>query len=780
LKNESSKVVPSPYGSGSWEKTAAFVFACGLAFALTLSAYGQEKKLVRKIDVEGLRRVPETEVRAQIKTTLNQPYDSEQVTSDIRRIYALGYFSDVAAVAEDYEDGLRIIFRVVEKPLLLSISIKGNRKIKDAELLDVIPLKGGTSFAYSDIEEAVQQIAEVYKEKGFLFVQVQEEVKETPEGTEVILKITEGPRPRIARIRFSGNAAFSSRELMALLVTRPWRLIISPGTYDEETLASDLLRVRNYYRDRGWLDAEVSRELEFSRNKKRIYLTIIIEEGTRYTIAEINLMGNQAIPGSEIRGEIGLSPGEPFSAIRLRSDLEAVRGLYGRRGYMLAAVNIETSYAPDYQVIITYNIVENEPIYVERIEIRGNQRTRQDVIRRELTFYPGELFNIEQLRNSRQRLINTFLFSEVDFSYEPGSLPSTRNVIVEVEETETGFFMIGGGVSSDLGVSGHLTYVQRNFDIRDYPESLREFLPGRSFVGGGQTFRIEVAPGTEYSSYSVYYRQPWLFDRPVGLSTNLYYYQHALESYDEERLGAVIALDRRTREDLTLAVAVRVEEVDITNLASNAPADVVKVRGTNSIVSVTFSADYDKRDNPWLPSKGYRLRGSVEVAGGDHTFGNLTVDARSYKTLKEDDEGRKKHIVAVGGRVGVGAGDVPVFERFFAGGARSIRGFEYRGVGPRMSGYPTGGELLFLANAEYGFPLHREAIRGHFFVDAGGVWSDIGDFEPGEIRAAAGFGLRLYISQMSPIPIALDFAVPITSEPGDDEQIFSFSIGAFF
>ncbi|KPJ59956.1 MAG: hypothetical protein AMS15_06640 [Planctomycetes bacterium DG_23] len=770
LRNESLKV----------GRTAAFAIIFGITLALSLSAYGQEEKLVRKIDVEGLRRVSETELRTQIRSALNQPYGPEQVTSDIRRIYALGYFTDVAAVVEDYEDGLRIIFRVEEKPLLLRISFKGNRRIKDGELLNIIPLKQGAFFDYANIEEAVQKITEVYKEKGFLFAQVEEETKETPEGTELTLKITEGPRPRLVRIRFSGNAAFTDRELKPLLLSKPWRLIVSPGIYDEETVAADILRVRNYYRDRGWLDAEVSSELEFSRNKKRIYLTLIIAEGMRYTIAEINLMGNRAIPGADIRGQMRLSPDEPFSAIRLRRDLEAVRGLYGRQGYMLAEVNIETSYAPDNKVIITYNIIENQPIYVERIEIRGNRQTKQQVIRRELTFYPGERFNVDELLQSRQRLINTFYFSEVDFSYEPGSLPNTRNVIVEVEETETGFFMLGGGVSSDLGVSGHLTYVQRNFDIRDYPESLRELLPGRSFVGGGQTLRIEVAPGTEYSSYSIYFREPWLADKPIGLSTNLYLYAQALESYDEERLGAVIALDSRTREDLTLAVSLRVEEVDITNLAFDAPASVVKAMGTSSIISVTFSADRDKRDNPWLPSKGHRVRGALEVAGGDFTFGKLIVDGRYYKTLKESEEETRRHIVSLGGRLGVAAGDVPVFERFFAGGARSIRGFEYRGAGPQVRGYPVGGDLLLLGNAEYSFPVRQETIRGHLFLDAGGVWSDIGDFDPGEIRAAAGFGLRLYISRVSPIPIALDFAVPIMSEPGDNEQIFSFSIGAFF
>jgi len=761
-------------------KTAALIFVLGLVYAFSISAYGQETKLVRKIDVEGLKRASESVVRSQIKSALNQPYDPEKATSDIRRIYALGYFTDVLAEVEDFEDGLRLIFRMVEKPVLLSVSFKGNKEIKDAELLSLIRLKRGAFFDYPEIKEALQKVLQAYKEKGFFFATVEEEIKERPEGTELTLKITEGPRPRIAKIKFSGNVAFSDRKLSALLATKPRRLIVSPGIYDEEALTLDLLRVQNFYRERGWLDAIVSRDLEFSPDKRKIYLNIIIEEGERYTLAEINLTGNRGIPGAEIRRQMRLSSGEPFSAIRIRRDLDAIRSLYGRRGYLLAAVNLETSYAPGQKVNVNYIIVENEPVYVDRIEIRGNRQTKQEVIRRELTFYPGERFNIDELRKSRQRLMNTFYFSKVDFSYEPGALPNTRNVVVEVEETEAGFFMIGGGVSSDLGVSGHLTYVQRNFDIRDYPESFKELLPGRSFVGAGQTFRIELAPGSEYSSYSVYFRQPWLFDKPIGLSTNLYFYQRAQESYDEERFGAIIALDRRVDEALTLGVSLRVEQIDITDIAVDAPADVVKVMGTSSIVSVTFSAHYDQRDDPWLPSKGHRLRGSLEVAGGDHTFGKLIVDGRCYKTMKEDEEGRRKHIVSAGGRLGVAAGDLPIFERFFAGGARSIRGFEYRGVGPHIRGYPTGGDLLLLANAEYGFPLHRESVRGHLFLDAGAVWSDVGDFDPGEIRAAVGFGLRIYLSPVSPIPIALDFAVPIKSEPGDDEQVFSFSIGAFF
>ncbi|MDP6381218.1 MAG: BamA/TamA family outer membrane protein, partial [Phycisphaerae bacterium] len=434
---------------------------------------------------------------------------------------------------------------------------------------------------------------------------------------------------------------------------------------------------------------------------------------------------------------------------------------------------------------ITFRITEGKLVRIGKIRVIGNSITRGKVIRRELEFFPEQELNVKAIRDSERRLRNTGLFEQsqggVRITSVPTADPQVRDIIVEVKETETGRIFFGAGVSSDLGVLGNLGYTEQNFDIHDRPENSREFWRGEAFKGAGQTFSINLQPGTELQRYSISFVEPYIFDRDVSLHLSAYYTSWDRIIYDEVRGGTTVGLGKRLskywRGFATLRLeAIRIEDIDII-----APKDVTDVKGSSGLTSITLRMTRDKTDNRFDPSTGTFIAASLEqtgVLGGDYTFTKLSLDGRRYWTVLQDAFDRKS-VLAARGHIGYIAGDAPIFERFYAGGHGSIRGFDYRGAGPHKVGEPVGGDFLLLLGGEYSFPIYGNNLRGVFFLDTGTVEStgSLNDY-----RATAGFGLRFQLpipGQMN-VPFDFAFAFPIAKGPDDETQVFSFTIGRSF
>jgi outer membrane protein assembly complex protein YaeT len=746
-----------------------------------------EGQLIVDVGIRGARRVDESEIRAHIKTRPGDEFSQRAVSEDLASINSTGFFSNVEVLVEETPEGLHLTFAVTEKNVIFDLRFRGNREFDDAELSKTVGLNEGGFFDSYLFNAGEEKVMERYRGAGFAQVRVTSSAELRDEGYYVRYEIVEGPALRISRIRFEGNRAFSSGKLGTLVQTKAVRLFLGGGLFDEDGIQRDALRIKVFYIDNGYRDVTVEPTFSYNRERTRVTVIYTIVEGPRYTIGEIELRGNELFTGKEIRSVMRVEPGDDFIEEKIIREQQNIVDMYGERGHLDATVTARATYREVEPIAdITYEIQEGSAFRVGKITIQGNYKTKDKVIRRNIRFAPGDVYNTTQETASVAALYHSGYFEgPPTVTRTQGDQPDTKDVVIEVSEGRTGDIMFGLGVTSNSGAFGSISLVQRNFDIADFPTSLGEFFTGNAFVGAGQYLSLSVQPGTEFSNYRLDFREPYLFDRPYSLTFSVFHHDRAFSNYDETRTGGIIGLGRRFKRNFSVEGAFRIEAIDISDIDPSAPADLLAVDGTNEIQSFIFTLNWDTRDNVWLPSRGYQIVASVEPAGqllgGDFEFTKYLLRGSCYLTLYTDDLDRK-HIVSLSAQGGivepVGDSDqVPIFERFFAGGAATIRGFDFRGVGPHVAGDAIGGESMVLASLEYSFPIYQNSIRGVVFSDAGAVYPDAGDFDFSEIRAAAGVGLRIYIPYFGRVPFAFDWGFAFASEPGDEEEVFSFSIG---
>jgi outer membrane protein insertion porin family len=360
----------------------------------------------------------------------------------------------------------------------------------------------------------------------------------------------------------------------------------------------------------------------------------------------------------------------------------------------------------------------------------------------------------------------------------PGTVvPPTRDVEIDVEETQTGRFMFGVGVNSDAGLSGQITIDERNFDLFRPPTSWADFVNGSAFRGAGQGFRIEAAPGTQVQRYLFTFTEPYLFDTDISTSVSGFFFNRAYQDWQEERLGGRVGFGYRLAPDLSVASTLRAENVNISRPRVIGVPELDRVIGDNDIYSGRFSITHDTRDLPFAPTQGHFIDLAYEQAFGEFDFPRAEADLRKYYLLRERPDGSGRHTLGVTGKVGVTGTDTPIFENYYAGGYSSLRGFNFRGASPTQNGVQVGGRLRLLGSVEYMFPLSADdMIKGVAFVDAGTVERNI-EVNGDNFRVAPGLGLRINIPALGPAPLAFDFAVPVMHAPGDNIQNFSFFFG---
>lgn len=406
------------------------------------------------------------------------------------------------------------------------------------------------------------------------------------------------------------------------------------------------------------------------------------------------------------------------------------------------------------------------------------------MIRRELRFLPGELYNTIATRRAEQRLRETGLFNVATITPLP-ERNGSREALVEVEDAETVLFLIGVGISTDSGVLGSLTIENRNFDLFDWPRNWGEFFRGQAFRGDGQRLRFQAEPGTKLTRFRIDFTEPYLLDRPIRFDTSAYLFQRGRDGYDEQRLGFLVSLSKRFRRGPLAKWAVegafRVEGVSVENVDPLAPSDIRNVRGDHLLTALKGTIVRDTTDSRLIPTEGYRFSigwEQVGALGGDFDFGRPAVSFAWFKTLRTDIFDRKS-VLGVRADTAFIVGDAPVFERFYAGGFGSIRGFSFRGISPRAGIFDTrvGGDFILLTGAEYSFPLYGKTFRGVTFLDMGTVEEG---FEITSWRASVGFGLRVNVEFFGPVPIVLDFGFPIAKDDDDNTRVFNFSFGASF
>jgi outer membrane protein insertion porin family len=430
------------------------------------------------------------------------------------------------------------------------------------------------------------------------------------------------------------------------------------------------------------------------------------------------------------------------------------------------------------------DVVYGDRDRVARIIIEGNTITKNRVILNQLGLYPGQILQYPKLEDARMRLARLGIFDSNNpptVEVLPNELDdSFKDIRVRVVETRTGSLVIGGSVNSDAGLMGNIAINERNFDILRWPTSLDDFRDGTAFRGAGQEFRIEAAPGTEMSRYSITWREPYLFDTPFGLTTSYYFFQRQYpdSGYTEDRVGARFTLDRRLDPIWKASVSTRIEGVDVASVDFGAPPQIADYAGDHFLVGVRGGLTRDTRDSYVFPTQGNIFDVGAELVTGQYTFPVMTAEFTQFFSapLTREDENFRQ-VLGLRTLVGYAGPEDPVYERFFAGGLRSMRGFEFRGVGPVEGSFEVGGRFEFLNSIEYQVPiLPSNKLFWVAFVDHGTVEEDI---TIKNYRVSVGSGLRIAIPALGPFPLALDFAVPVNKASFDKKQLFNFSLGVF-
>ena len=717
--------------------------------------------------------------------------------------------------------------------------VEDKRTYKDKTLLDKLGFEIGDDIIWA--EPGRENLEKFYRKKGFAAAVVALKSEQLPKGKlKLTYEIDEGPRVKIRKVSFSGNDTIRDEALKKTIKTTQKQWFLWPRSYVQEEVAEDMKKLKNIYWEKGFLGHRITYHLdpnilnptimaqERKRDSSKVNITFAIDGGPVYTVEKILLKfidaEGQTIeeivlksiePADEqrrtdyktfdekqLRAQVKLEPAQIYSERKAKSDAKQLLNLYRVNGFIAAEVELlSPMFIPDVHAVnVEFKIFEGRQYRIGRIDITGNEKTQDKVIRRildEYDFWPGQLYNADiapregrgelERKIQRMTLAEAITIAPMGEAYGPKDAKVLgQDVEVNIKEGLTGNIWPGIGVSSDSGFIGQLIYDERNFDITDWPESLDELIPGRSFRGAGQSFKIGAEPGTEVSQYSVSFGDPYFGgepNKPIRLGVIGSSWERYRESYDEGRLKGYIGFEKRyNRGRWRRSIGFRVEDVDVDSVDLDAPEEIKSVEGGNFLAGIRLGIERDSTDDEFNPSKGSIFDASYEQLGGDHTFGILKGTQRWYRTLHED-LAERKTVLAVKLLAATTVGDAPPFEKFYGGGTGTygIRGFDYRGVSTRGLNTitlerkdPIGSDWIFLANTEVTVPLVSESLSALFFVDSGII--DSGDY-----RAAVGTGIQILIPQwFGPVPMRFELAVPIIKDDDDETRVFSFSVGKLF
>ena len=764
---------------------------------------GEQGPIVRAIDIEylGPKTVSQAVILSNMRTTVGEVYSAASVEEDIRNLYATGFFTNLQIRDEPMGDGVKVDVIVQPKPLVKEIVINGAKKIKTSRLKKEIKSKIGEPLSEEGISEDADKIKDYYLGKGYDQVQVSYKIDTNEEfGRSVVtFNISEGERAFVTVVNFVGNDHLTAKELRKVMKTKKKDIlsfIDKSGLFKEDQFHTDLDNLRTYYNSKGYIDMSI-KDVKFVRDAKgRMQVTIYVFEGIPYTVGKIDFTGNTIYTKDQLRvyrgfKNIRMTEGmvyspraftpdgkEPNTELpTLENDTQRLRDLYGVRGYIdMEVTPVRQANVESGKIDILYQLVEHSQSYVEQIIIQGNNRTKDKVIRRELANAPGELYDSVKADQSKKRLENLQYFDKVDISPQDTTVPNRKNMVVTVEEKRTGSVTFGAGFSSVDSLLGFVEITQGNFDLFNFPY----------FTGGGEKFRIRIQYGIERSDVEVEFKEPWFLEQRLALGYNLFYHNAEFLSvyYNEANYGASVSLARAFGPFWSGSIAYTIQQYDLYDFSSNASSQLLREQGTRSDSSITLGMAYDTRDSVLLTRHGTHADFSAEVAGGP-LLGQTNVykfqaDAQHYILLPYD------LILTVAGATGVvnnydGSDEVPLFDRFFIGGSRSVRGFSNRDIGPvDNNNEPLGGNTMAYTNIELTFPI-MDRVRGAIFNDAGFLdaqafhYTDIGQ----ELDAAAGVGLRLNL----PIgPLRLDYGIPYKDQGFNHNKTgkFSFDVGYQF
>jgi outer membrane protein insertion porin family len=735
-------------------------------------ATGDQSGVIREIRVEGNQRIEAATVRSYMAVAPGEPFDPAKLDQSLKNLFATGLFDDVSIRRE----GDDVVVTLVENPIINRIAFEGNLRLDDDVLTSEVQLRPRVVYTRSRVQNAVSRILELYRRNGRYGATVEPKVIQLPQNrVDLVFEINEGPLTEIERIVFIGNEAFDDDELREVIQTKEsawYRILTTDDTYDPDRLAFDQELLRRFYQARGYADFNVRSAIaELTPDGKSFVITFTVDEGEPYEFGEIAIDSRlRDLEPEQLRELLQTETGETYNADQIENSIVALTEEIGELGYAFVEINPSpTKDEANHIIDLTYVINEGSRVYIERIDIVGNVRTLDEVIRREFRLAEGDAFNTALLRRSRQRIQDLGFFETVELETLPGSAPDKTRIEVAVTERSTGELSFGAGFSTSDGPLG---------DIR---------LSERNLLGRGQSLSASFTISARTQEIDLSFTEPYFLDLDLAAGFDLFRRETDFQSegsFDQTTTGGTLRASYPLTEHLRHGLRATVREDQISGVSDNASIFIQEEEGSALTALLGHTLTYDVRDTQFLPSDGYLIRFDQSVAdyGADTRFLRNELLVSYYYPFFPD---WVINLAARGGYIhGLGE-DVRLFDRFFLGGD-TLRGFEFAGVGPRdrTTEDALGGNLLYTGTAELRFPLglpEELRIFGRTFVDAGTLYDSDASGpqveDSSQIRAAAGAGL----SWLSPLgPISIDLAQAFLKNREDRTQFFFVNFGTRF
>ena len=763
-----------------------------------LFAAGIDK--IASIEVTGNEKIDSGFIMNTIKSKENDTYDIEKVRDDLKSIYKTGFFSDVQIDVKDSAKGKIVTFIVIERPTIKNINIKGNKKVKTPELTDKLKVRVNTVLNIEKIKESMDELKKLYSSKGYYTTKVSYEIVygDAYDAT-VNFAINEPEQAFIKAINLSGNKALKTSYLKGFMQTKERTMFswfTGSGILDEDTLEEDRKNLEAIYYDQGYVRVNIGvPDIALSKDGKSIIITIPITEGNVYKLGTVDVEGDMILPKDKLLAKVKSKTGATFRNTVLHEDILALTDLYQDGGYAFCEITPLTAIDDNARVVnLSFKATKNQEVYFNRINILGNTKTRDKVIRRELKFAEGDRFSATALKDSKRKVKNTTFFKDVDMKIIKTEDPNKVNVDLTVEERPTGSisFGIGYSTSENAIISGSIE--QDNF------------------LGTGRKIMLDASLGGSTQQFRLSMIEPYVFDKNLSAGYNLFNYERSMDSYDYKKLGGGVSLTRPLTDYTKIGTKYRFEQVEVYNLYYNVGNIIRDQEGTSTTSAMGFFISKNTIDDVMNPTKGDNGEFSVELAGGlfggSNDFVSIVGSYGRYFPVKFMDSAF--FIKGTAGTIqGYGNKQIPIYEKFYVGGLNSIRGFKYGEAGPlddelsylpmwtyvpavpatatkplvpahyaymwqwiEGSDEPIGAENEVFFNFEWIFPISKAAgVKGVLFSDIGCGFDHNASFR---LRKAAGFGIR-WLSPMG--PLRLEFGFNLEPKSGERGSAFEFAIG---
>lgn len=722
-----------------------------------------EKKILR-VEFQGNRKIESAAINRGLKSAPGEILNQEDISSDIKAIYRTGYFDSVTADVAETPEGAVVTFVVDEKPLISEIRIEGNKKIKKSDIEAVMSVQIKQTVNPEKIKSDIQKIKELYDAKGFYNAEVSYKIDKTGErNVQVVITIAEKEKLFVKDIIFEGNRAFTSNELRKLLSTKEkglFHFFTDSGVLKKEQLKQDIDKIKGYYLNNGFINAQIA-DPTITHDDKGIYIKILVSEGQQYRVGKVEITGDPLLKTKEeLMAKLKIGKKDFYDREAVMKDLDYLTQVANDEGYAAADVIPRTFPQDDTRSVdVSYDIHKGKLVYFNLINITGNTRTRDKVIRRALSVVEGDLYSRTRLKNSYMALNSLRYFEEIDFESEKGPDETQTNVNIRVKEKQTGMLSLGAGYSAlDRAVVSAQISQQNLF-------------------GRGQTLSLKANVGSSSTLYDISFTEPWLFDMPLWSKFDMWNLYREYDTYNLDTMGLGATLGYPLWPYVSGYVGYRLSLDNVKDVLSTASIYTKDQEGKTTSSGLTFTLTRDTTDDGMFPTTGSKNSASVEYTGGplqgDVSYTRTGVVSTWFFPLPLDT------VIGLRGRMGAIEGnegkDVPIYERYYLGGIDSLRGLREVGPVDPATNEVIGGLTMLNFNLDYIFPLIKKAgMKGLVFFDAGNSWNS--GYHVDDLRKTAGVGIRWY----SPIgPLRLEWGYVLDRKDGESPSRWEFTIGMF-